>query len=41
MAEEKDLMYTIPIPDEALQENAQLVQNELNESERTFTTINK
>ena len=39
--EEKDLMYTIPIPDEALQENAQLVQNELNESERTFTTINK
>jgi hypothetical protein len=28
---EKDLMYTIPIPDEAMQENTQLVQNELPE----------
>ena len=28
---EKDLMYTIPIPDEAMQENSQLVQNELPE----------
>ena len=26
---EKDLMYTIPIPDEALQSNGELVQNEL------------
>ena len=26
---EKDLMYTIPIPDEAMQENSKLVQNEL------------
>lgn len=26
---EKDLMYTIPIPDEALEENSQLVQNEV------------
>ena len=29
--QEKDLMYTIPIPDEAMQENSQLVQNELPE----------
>ena len=28
---EKDLMYTVPIPDEALEENPQLVQNELPE----------
>lgn len=34
---EKDLMYTVPIPDEALQENSQLVQNELPEK-RTYTT---
>lgn len=27
--EEKDLMYTVPIPDEAMQENGKLVQNEL------------
>lgn len=27
--EEKDLMYTVPIPDEALEENPQLTQNEL------------
>ncbi|MBR4989260.1 MAG: RagB/SusD family nutrient uptake outer membrane protein [Bacteroidaceae bacterium] len=26
---EKDLMYTVPIPDEAMQENSKLVQNEL------------
>ena len=28
---EKDLMYTVPIPDEALQENPKLLQNELPE----------
>jgi hypothetical protein len=27
--QERDLLYTIPIPDEALQSNASLVQNEL------------
>ena len=37
--EEKDLMYTVPIPDEAMQENSQLVQNELPESKRTYEKI--
>ena len=32
---EKDLMYTVPLPDEALEENVQLVQNELITNERT------
>lgn len=36
---EKDLMYTIPIPDEAIQENNKLVQNELPEK-RTYEKIN-
>ena len=31
-------MYTIPIPDEAIQENGQLVQNELPD-ERTYEKI--
>lgn len=35
---EKDLMYTIPIPYEATQENGQLVQNEL-PGERTYEKI--
>ncbi len=35
---EKDLMYTVPIPDEAMQENTQLVQNEL-PGERTYELI--
>ena len=32
---EKDLMYTVPIPDEAMQENSQLLQNDL-PSKRTY-----
>lgn len=35
---EKDLMYTIPIPNEAMQENPQLVQNELS-GKRTGTLL--
>ena len=35
---EKDLMYTIPIPDEAMQENSKLVQNELPDK-RTYEKI--
>lgn len=35
---EKDLMYTIPIPDEAMQENIKLVQNELPDK-RTYEKI--
>lgn len=37
---EGDLMYTIPIPDEALEENPKLEQNEL-PGERTYQTITK
>ena len=36
---EKDLMYTVPIPDEALQENPKLLQNEL-PGKRTGTRVN-
>ena len=35
---EKDLMYTIPIPDEAMQENNKLIQNEL-PGKRTYEEI--
>ena len=37
--QEKDLMYTVPIPDEAIQENGKLVQNEL-PGKRTYEKIN-
>ncbi len=37
---EKDLMYTVPIPDEAIEENPKLVQNELPKTNEETTTKN-